>query len=288
VVDASGKPLEKSAVRATVKRPEAEKLVVALVPSEAQLSPQRYGWRALASGGCEVRSQCARALPAAASKPRVFRLRPVRAIGCTGGTPGLVSNGSREKPVVALTFDDGPSEYTDDYLDVLKEKGDVPATFFEIGQEMPGREEAMRRILREGDEIGDHTMNHVEYPGYGQIAGAASRIQQYTHFKPCLFRPPGGAVDESVVQTAGGLGLRTIIWDVDPRDWSLPGQGEIESNILGNAQNGSIILMHDGGGPRDETLAALPNVIDGLRARGFEFATVSELLGYKIVYRPYG
>jgi peptidoglycan/xylan/chitin deacetylase (PgdA/CDA1 family) len=189
--------------------------------------------------------------------------------------------------VVALTFDDGPSEYTDRYLDVLREKG-VPATFFEIGQEMPGREDVMRRILAEGDEIGDHTMNHVEYPGYDQIAGAAARIRQYTHFQPCLFRPPGGAVDERVVQTAGSLGMRTINWDVDPRDWSLPGTSAIYSNIVSHARNGSIILMHDGGGPREETLAALPDVIDSLRARGFGFATVSELLGYRLTYRPYG
>jgi peptidoglycan/xylan/chitin deacetylase (PgdA/CDA1 family) len=287
VVDGSGKPVEKSAVSATVKRPEPRKLVVALVPGDAGLAPQRYGWRALESPGCKLRRDCAEALPAEAAGPRVFRLRPVRAIGCTGGTPGLVTNGSRDRPVVALTFDDGPSEYTDRYLDVLEEKG-VPATFFEIGQEMGGREATMRRILREGDEIGDHTMNHVEYPDYGQIAGAADLIQRYTHFKPCLFRPPGGAVNEGVVATAGSLGMRTINWDVDPRDWSLPGQGSIEANILGHAQNGSIILMHDGGGPRDETLAALPNVIDGLRARGFEFATVSELLGYRLIYKPYG
>jgi peptidoglycan/xylan/chitin deacetylase (PgdA/CDA1 family) len=261
--------------------------VLSFVPREAKLSPQRYGWRALLSGGCEARTECAQQLPAEAEAPRVFRLRPVRAVGCTGGSAGLDSNGSRERPLVALSFDDGPSEYTERFLDVLREK-EVPATFFEIGQEMPGREATMRRILAEGDEIGDHTMNHVEYPGYGQIAGAAARIRQYTHFQPCLFRPPGGAVNESVIQTAGSLGMRTITWDVDPRDWSLPGTGAIYSNIVSNAQNGSIILMHDGGGPRDETLAALPRVIDALRARGFGFETVSELLGYHLIYRPYG
>jgi peptidoglycan/xylan/chitin deacetylase (PgdA/CDA1 family) len=286
-VDANGKPTERSFVAATVKRPQPQKLVVAFVPAAAGLSPQRYGWRTLVSPGCPVGEPCAQALPVKQVPPGVFRLRPVRAVGCTGGSAGLVTNGSREQPVVALTFDDGPSEYTDRYLDVLAEK-EVPATFFEIGQEMPGREDVMRRILREGDEIGDHTMNHVEYPGYEQIAGAASLIHRYTHFQPCLFRPPGGAQNAAVVATAGGLGMRTVTWDVDPRDWSLPGQGEIESNILSHAQNGSIILMHDGGGPRDETLAALPNVIDGLRARGFAFATVSELLGYRLLYQPYG
>jgi peptidoglycan/xylan/chitin deacetylase (PgdA/CDA1 family) len=287
VVDASGKPLQKSSVRATVKRPEPEKLVLSVVPREAGLSPQRYGWRALLSRGCEVRSRCAQQLPAEPAAPRIFRLRPVRAVGCTGGSAGLDTNGPRDRPVVALSFDDGPSEYTERFLDVLREK-EVPATFFEVGQEMPGREAVMRRILAEGDELGDHTMNHVEFPGYEQIAGAAARIRQYTHFQPCLFRPPGGALNESVIATAGSLGMRTITWDVDPRDWSLPGSGAIYSNIVANAQNGSIILMHDGGGPRDETLAALPQVIDALRSRGFGFATVSELLGYELIYRPYG
>ncbi|HEY1855239.1 MAG TPA: polysaccharide deacetylase family protein [Solirubrobacterales bacterium] len=287
VVDAAGKPLEASSVPVSVKRPEPDKLVLSFVPREAHLSPQRYGWRALLSGGCEARAECVEQLPPEAAPPKVFRLRPVRAVGCTGGTAGLVTNGPRSRPIVALTFDDGPSEYTERFLDVLQEK-EVPATFFEIGQEMPGREAAMRRILAEGDEIGDHTMNHVEFPGYGQIAGAAARIRTYTHFQPCLFRPPGGAVNESVIRTAGSLGMRTITWDVDPRDWSLPGSGEIYSNVVSHAQNGSIILMHDGGGPRDETLAALPGIIDALRSRGFGFATVSELLGYHLTYRPYG
>lgn len=272
-------------MRATVKRPGAEKLVVALVPEDAGLSPHRYRWRAIRSSGCTVRNRCAESLPATGTGS--FRLRPVRAVGCTGGSAGLVTNGPRDRPVVALTFDDGPSEYTPDFLRVLREKG-VPGTFFEIGQEMPGREDAMRQILAEGDEIGDHTMNHVEFPGYSQIAGAAARIEDYTHFKPCLFRPPGGGVDSGVIATAGGLGMRTVNWDVDPRDWSLPGAGAIYSNIVSHARNGSIVLMHDGGGPRGETLAALPQVIDTLRGRGFGFATVSELLGHRILYRPYG
>jgi peptidoglycan/xylan/chitin deacetylase (PgdA/CDA1 family) len=271
--------------RATVKRPQPQKLVVAIVPQEVGLSPHRYSWVAAHSSGCEVRDRCAEALPAAGTAS--FRLRPVRAVGCTGGSAGLVTNGPRNRPVVALTFDDGPSEYTDDFLQVLREKG-VHGTFFEIGQEMPGREDVMRQILAEGNELGDHTMNHVEYPGYDQIAGAAARIAAYTHFRPCLFRPPGGGVNGSVVATAGSLGMRTINWDVDPQDWSLPGTQAIYSNIVSHARNGSIVLMHDGGGPRSETLAALPRIIDTLRARGFGFATVSELLGYRILYRPYG
>jgi peptidoglycan-N-acetylglucosamine deacetylase len=284
-VSPTGQPTQTTWVRATVKRPQPEKLVVALVPREAALSPGRYRWRAIRSSGCEARNRCAESLPATGTS--TFRLRPVRAVGCTGGSAGLVTHGPGWRKVVALTFDDGPSEYTDDFLRVLREKG-VHGTFFEIGQEMPGREEVMRQILAEGNELADHTMNHVEFPGYDQIAGAAARITAYTHFKPCLFRPPGGAVDAGVIATAGSLGMRTINWDVDPRDWSLPGTQAIYSNVVTHARNGSIILMHDGGGPRGETLAALPRIIDTLRARGFGFATVSELLGNRILYRPYG
>jgi peptidoglycan/xylan/chitin deacetylase (PgdA/CDA1 family) len=284
-VGGGGKPVSRGSAPARLKRPRPDKLVVALEPGAAGLAPHRYAWRLLASGGCRRGRRCGRSLP-----PRgrfAFRLRPVRAVGCSGGSTGLDSSGPGSRKVVALTFDDGPSEYTPEFLRVLREKG-VPGTFFEIGQEMPGREATMRQILAEGNEIGDHTMNHVELPGYAQIAGAAARIKAYTHFQPCLFRPPGGAIDSSVLATAGGLGLRTITWDVDPRDWSTPGTGAIYSNIVANAGPGSIILMHDGGGPRSETLAALPQVIDTLRARGYGFETVTALLGHRILYRPYG
>jgi peptidoglycan/xylan/chitin deacetylase (PgdA/CDA1 family) len=288
-VDDAERPLTRSAVRAKVKRPSPDKLVLSVVAGPAHptdLRPGHYTWRVLASdGGCDVHRRCAVAYPPTGGVP--FRLRPVRAVGCTGGSAELVSGLTTERKVVALTFDDGPSEYTERFLSVLREK-DVRATFFEVGQEMPGREATMRRILAEGDELGDHTMNHVEYPGFGQIAGAAERIEQYTGFRPCLFRPPGGAVDSSVIATAGSLGLKTITWDVDPRDWSLPGTSEIYSNIVANTRPGSIVLMHDGGGPRDETLAALPQIIDMLRARGYSFETVSELLGDEMLYRPYG
>lgn len=285
VVDGSGAPLKKASVRARVKRPRPDKLVVALEPGAAGLAPHRYRWRILQSNGCRERRRCASSYPAGG--PKAFRLRPVRAVGCTGGTTGLVTNSPRDRKVVALTFDDGPSDYTDDYLRVLEEKN-VRATFFEVGQVMPGREATMRAILAQGSEIGDHTMDHVEYPGYAQIAGAAARIAADTHFKPCLFRPPGGAVNPGVVATAGSLGMRTVTWDVDTRDWSLPGSGSIYSEAVGHARPGSIVLMHDGGGPRGETLAALPGIIDALRGRGYRFATVTELLGGKILYKPYG
>jgi peptidoglycan/xylan/chitin deacetylase (PgdA/CDA1 family) len=285
VLDRDGKPLEKGSAPATVKRPRPDKLVIAVDPGEAGLSPGDYEWVAIQSNGCEVPRRCVHSFPD--DTTRSIRLRPVRAVGCTGGSAGLVTNGPRDRKVVALTFDDGPSDYTDDFLAVLREK-EVPGTFFEVGQVMPGREDEMRQILAQGSEIGDHTMDHVEFPGYAQIAGAAERIAAYTHFHPCLFRPPGGGVDAGIVATAGSLGMRTVNWDVDPRDWSTPGTGAIYANVVGHVQPGSIVLMHDGGGPRGETLAALPQIIDTLRGRGYRFATVTELLGGRILYRPFG
>jgi peptidoglycan/xylan/chitin deacetylase (PgdA/CDA1 family) len=283
-VNAAGKPVGRGNAPATVKRPNPRKLVVAVVPGEAGLTPQRFRWRVLASDGCEVRRACALALPAGTA--RGFRLRPVRPVGCSGPA-GLLTHGPRERPLVALTFDDGPSDYTPGFLQVLRDKHAV-GTFFEVGQEMPGREATMRQVLAQGSELADHTMNHVEYPGQAQIAGAASLIEAYTHFQPCLFRPPGGAVDSGVIATAGGLGMTTVNWDVDPFDWQTPGAGAVYSRIVGGARPGSIVLMHDGGGPRGGTLAALPGIIDTLRARGYGFATVSELLGHRLIYKPYG
>jgi peptidoglycan/xylan/chitin deacetylase (PgdA/CDA1 family) len=288
LLNAGGEVTAKETVPARLKRPQPDKLVLSLLPTDAGLTPQRYRWRVVASrGGCRVKAAdaCEASLPAGGT--RLFRLRRVRAVGCTGGSAGLDTNGPRDRNVVALTFDDGPSEYTPRFLQVLREKH-VPATFFEIGEEMSRYPAAMRQILRAGDEIGNHTVHHTEFPGYGEIAPATTLAQSITHFRPCLFRPPGGAVDSLVIGAAAEDGLRTITWDVDPADWSTPGTGAIYSRIVDAAQPGSIILMHDGGGPRDETLAALPQIIDTLRARGYGFATVTGLLGRRMIYRPYG
>jgi peptidoglycan-N-acetylglucosamine deacetylase len=285
LLNGAGAVASKSTIAVRLKRPDPQKLTLALRPEAAGLAPHRYRWQVLENrDGCAA-SRCQARLPAQGS--RTYRLRPVRPIGCTGGSAREAFNGPRDRPVVALTFDDGPSEFTEGFLDVLRREH-VHGTFFEIGQEMVGREATMRRILREGNEIGDHTENHVEYPGYAQIAGAARRIRAYTHFQPCLFRPPGGAVNASVIATAGGLGMETILWDVDPMDWTTPGSAAVYSRVVGAARPGSIILMHDGGGDRSGTLAALPRIIDTLRARGYGFDTVSQLLGHRLIYRPYG
>lgn len=286
LINAAGKTVDAETIAARVKRPSPRKLALALRPEDAGLAPRRYRWRVLGRWrGCGRAANCTDSLPA--SGARAFRLRPVRAVGCTGGSAGLKTNGPRERKVVALTFDDGPGSLTPAFLHVLREKR-VHATFFVIGQEVAGREDTMRQTLAEGHEIGNHTMHHGAFPGYADMAATSAGIEAATHFRPCLFRPPGGGVDSAVIAAAGQAGMRTVTWDVDPGDWANPGSGAVYSRIVDAVRPGSIVLMHDGGGDRSGTLAALPRIVDTLRARGYRFATVTRLLGYKPIYRPYG
>ncbi len=288
LINAAGKTMSKATLAARVKRASPRTLVLALLPESASLTPHRYRWRVLENRRRCVaisRDACEESLPQRGF--RVFRLRPVRVVGCGGGTAGELRNGPRNRSVVALTFDDGPSSYTEGFLTVLREKH-VHGTFFEIGQEVAGRTETMRRILRDGSEIGNHTTHHGYYPGYWDLIETNALIRAATHFQPCLFRPPGGGVNSAVVAAAGAAGLKTILWDVDPSDWTNPGSGAVYSRVVDATQPGSIILMHDGGGDRSGTLAALPQIIDTLRGRGYRFATVSGLLGHRFIYRPYG
>lgn len=290
-VNSKGKTIRQRTVAATVRRSGGTKLVVAIDPDDAGLKPATYEWQIVAREGgpyCRKKARIGKCfdISPAHGGPKVFKLRPIRAVGCTPNSSGLVYNGSRSRKVVALTFDDGPSTYTPGFLKVLKQKH-VHATFFELGENMPGQSRVMRRILAQGSELANHSMHHASYPGYDDLAQTSALIKSQTHFKPCMFRPPGGAVNSAVVSAAGQAGMKTIIWDVDTNDWRLPGSSSIYNTAV-NGRSGSVILMHDGGGYRSQTLAALPGIIDTLRSRGFGFVTMSEMLGGSIRYRPYG
>jgi peptidoglycan/xylan/chitin deacetylase (PgdA/CDA1 family) len=102
---------------------------------------------------------------------------------------------------------------------------------------------------------------------------------------PCLFRAPYGATSPALIAEASSMGFATIQWDVDPTDWARPGTGAIYSRVVGGVRPGSIVLQHDGGGNRSQTLAALPQEIQTLRSRGYRFVTVTQLLGQRLIYR---
>ena len=139
---------------------------------------------------------------------------------------------------------------------------------------------------RAGHEIANHSSTHPLLPGYSDIRRASSTIRRVTGFKPCLFRPPYGALNASVVSSAKNLGMKSVLWDVDTSDWRTPGHAA--RSALGSAAPGpgSIVLMHDGGGSRSQTVAALAGAIHDLRSRGYGFTTVTKLLGNRFIYRP--
>ncbi|MGZ6297684.1 MAG: polysaccharide deacetylase family protein [Candidatus Limnocylindrales bacterium] len=281
-------------IAATVTRRNAQELTASFLPSEVQVDYRPLRWQVLsatANSACaSVGSSrsCDAKFPAF---PALARLHTPRIVGCTASGPALAFNGARTSRVVALTFDDGPWPDTPAFLDIL-EREHVPATFFQIGEQIASYGSAVdNRMLADGDIIGDHTWSHANVAGAGplaasQISQASAAIQRVTGgFRPCLFRPPGGSYSSALVTQARGMGFTTILWDVDPADWSRPGTDAIYQRVVGAVRNGSIVIQHDGGGDRSQTLAALPREIATLKARGFRFVTVAALLGQRVVYR---
>jgi peptidoglycan-N-acetylglucosamine deacetylase len=217
-------------------------------------------------------------------RPPLYRI-----VGCRsrGAVAYLHGPALRE---VAIGFDDGPAPDTSRLVTIL-EREHVRATFFMIGRQVtPAYRSLLLRELRDGDVLGDHTFTHPDLVTAGgavsQLRRTIAAIRGLTGYAPCVFRPPYGAYDPAVVASARSLGLATVLWNVDPRDWSLPGTQSIVSTVMAEVRPGSIIISHDGGGPRGETLAAYPQIIRALRARRLRIVTIPELLGFRPVYRP--
>jgi peptidoglycan-N-acetylglucosamine deacetylase len=181
---------------------------------------------------------------------------------------------------VALTIDYGPHPYwTPKVLDVLAEF-DVPATFNMIGEQVPENTQVVQRIVAAGHQIADHTLTHpINLPALPaprirqEIAEAHDRIAQAASAAPRFFRSPGGAWSRQVVDIATSLEMICVGWGVDPRDWARPGVPHI-TNDLETAKPGDILLCHDGGGDRSQTLAALKTVIPKMKKRGLTFVAL--------------
>jgi peptidoglycan/xylan/chitin deacetylase (PgdA/CDA1 family) len=223
---------------------------------------------------------------AAAGKP----LAPARyrVVGCRSRGRAAFLHGTGR--AVAIGFDDGPATATGAFVSML-ERLKARATFFLIGRQVSSSYRAtLLRALRDGDALGDHSFSHPDLTrsgsAYAQLHSTITAIRSVSGYTPCVFRPPYGAYDTSVVEVARSLGLATVMWNVDPRDWTLPGAGAITRQVLAQVRPGSIIISHDGGGPRGQTLAAYPSIITALRARGYRIVTIPELLGFRPVYSP--
>jgi peptidoglycan-N-acetylglucosamine deacetylase len=288
-------------VRVTVTRASNRELTASFLPGVIGAGYKPLRWQVVstlsapACSGPAIHSaptrSCQSLFPA---RPALLTARTPRLVGCVANG-AFVSRGPSNAREVALTFDDGPggTPPTRDFVNLLARYG-VPATFFEIGNQIRQYDPTgavQREMLADGDMIGDHSWSHPDLAkmaasaARSQIASTAAAIKQATGFQPCLFRAPYGSVSSSVISTAKSLGFSTIQWDVDTRDWSLPGTGTIVGRVLSGVRNGSIVLQHNGGGPRYQTLAALPAEITGLKARGYKFVTLTQMLGYKLIYK---
>jgi peptidoglycan/xylan/chitin deacetylase (PgdA/CDA1 family) len=182
-----------------------------------------------------------------------------------------------------LTFDDGPGPYTPGVLHVL-ERFHVPATFFAIGEMERYFGASTVRELRDGDVVADHTETHPEMARlstlyqYDQLIDQIARIELLDGPRPTLFRPPYGSFDATTMLELRSLHLLMVLWSVDAGDYLRPGAHLIVRHVLAGARPGAIILLHDAGGDRSQTIAALPSIISKLRARGFHLVTVPQLL----------
>jgi peptidoglycan/xylan/chitin deacetylase (PgdA/CDA1 family) len=195
----------------------------------------------------------------------------------------FVKEGGTQSRDVALTFDDGPGPYTPEVLDVL-EREHAPATFFVIGQEIHDFGSSTEREIHDGFVIGDHTENHPmmahlsAHDQHEQLFEQAARIELLGGRKPALFRPPYGSFNATTFHLLHEMHMLMVLWSVDTDDYEQPGVETIVNRVLEGAKPGAIFLMHDAGGNRAETVAALPLIIHKLRARGFQLVSVPRLM----------
>jgi peptidoglycan/xylan/chitin deacetylase (PgdA/CDA1 family)/GT2 family glycosyltransferase len=199
---------------------------------------------------------------------------------------------------LALTFDDGPGPYTRQILKVL-ERHRVPATFFVVGDQIPGHAALLRRMVADGDEVGVHTFTHrdpVGMPGWAlrlELDATQLAIADATGYTTDLLRLPYSATPASlsgaqwqVINRVGNY--RVVLADKDTKDWTRPGAAEIVARAIPRNGAGAVVMMHDGGGDRSETVRALEQLIPALQKRGYHFATVSRAIGVAPAWIPAG
>ncbi|MGH2871008.1 MAG: polysaccharide deacetylase family protein [Solirubrobacteraceae bacterium] len=197
-------------------------------------------------------------------------------------TPYVRVAGSQHREL-ALTFDDGPGPYTPQIVAELA-KLKVPATFFEVGIEERYFHAGTTEIVAHGWPIGDHTDTHPPMSTLSrgdqqrQLLQEASAIGEYGAPFPDMFRPPYGVWNRTTLALLRADRMLMILWTVDTSDYTLPGTQAIVQRAVDGARPGAIILMHDAGGDRSETVAALPKIVRDLRARGYRLVTVPQLL----------
>lgn len=188
----------------------------------------------------------------------------------------------RGNKVFALTFDDGPWPiYTRQILRILKEN-DVKATFFMVGSVVREYPKIAREVQAAGHAIGNHSWSHTARPRnpVAEIQRTDVALREIG-VRNTMFRPPYGMLKNGMARQALKEKQAVFIWSADSNDWKKPGARRIANSILNQATPGGIALMHDGGGAREGTVAALPRIISELKERGYKLVTVPELLKHR-------
>ena len=193
-------------------------------------------------------------------------------------------NGNTHIPEIALTFDDGPNPYYTPQILAILQKYGVRATFFDIGYLVADYPNIVRMEYDQQNVVANHSWSHPVLTKlsaqeiHSQLTSTTNSIQAAIGVQPTFFRPPYGAVNSTVLTQASNLHYTTVMWNGTAEDWSLPGVKDIVSKTLSYARNGAILLLHDGGGNRAQTVSALPIIITTIKSRGFKFVTIQQLV----------
>jgi peptidoglycan/xylan/chitin deacetylase (PgdA/CDA1 family) len=208
----------------------------------------------------------------------------MRAVARAAATDTSIRKGATKHRLIALTFDDGPGPYTERILAELQ-RLKVHATFFQVGRMLDQFPHAAAATSEAPDvAIGDHTYDHRPMAQLdrtlqrGEILQAASAMVAHGEAPPRLFRPPYGSWDRATHLLLRRRGMAMILWSIDSQDYRRPGVKKLVANVVSAAHPGAIVLMHDAGGDRSQTLAALPAIVHKLRHKGYGLVTVPELL----------
>ncbi|MBI2251672.1 MAG: polysaccharide deacetylase family protein [Armatimonadetes bacterium] len=192
--------------------------------------------------------------------------------------------GNPLKKQVALTFDDGPHpDYTPKLLEILN-KYNLKATFFLTGKMAEKYPELVKAEIKAGHNVGNHTYHHVNLTKIPEeiiaieIKACGDVLKDIIHQPPHLFRPPGGDYDDEVARTAEALGYIMVLWTDNSHDYTNPRGKNIKERVLNQIENGGIILFHDG---VEQTLEILPQIIEYLKHKGYEFVTIDEMIKNK-------
>ncbi len=209
-------------------------------------------------------------------------LRAAKAYRCTGAPGTVLQAPARAPHAVALSFDDGPSAYTPQVLDLL-EHAHAHATFFVSSGPLHGRGRILTRMLADGDEIGNGGVTAPALSGRpaaqtrAALLATVRAIQTAVPLSPCIARPPRSSDAGALARIAGPLGERAATWSVDPRDFATTDPALIARRVLAAVRPGSVIALHDGGSNRWATVQAIPRILAGLARRGYQVTTVTEL-----------